>query len=179
LGQAIFIQPSSLLARSLTLSLSLCYLSRSQRCRTSRTLPRAAPFPPDHGPALQGARAVQAPRGELLPPPRLQRRPHPAWCPGDRPAQRHLLDHQSQLVHGHAARTTGKREFAVCQKVCLEPYDELLSSREGLVLLGGRAAQDLCLCSLMTGDRKFLPANASKACTYVFLAGYDLAVADG
>ena len=67
----------------------------------------------------------------------------------------------------------------MCQKVCLEPYDELLSSREGLVLLSGRAAQDLCLCSLMTGDRKFLPANASKACTYVFLAGYDVAVADG
>ena len=61
----------------------------------------------------------------------------------------------------------------------LAPYEKLLSSRDGLALLGGRAALDLCLCSLMTGDRKFLPANASKACTYVFLAGYDLAVADG
>ncbi|CAN6278942.1 unnamed protein product [Urochloa humidicola] len=70
----------------------------------------------------------------------------------------------SSLVHGDATD--------------LAPYDELLSSRDGLVLLGGRAAaaaeQGLCLCSLMTGDRKFLPAAAFRACTYVLLTAYDL-----
>jgi hypothetical protein len=55
----------------------------------------------------------------------------------------------------------------------LASYDELLSSRDGLVL-GWTATQDLCLCSLMTGDRKFIPAGAFKACTYVLLTGYDL-----
>ncbi|RCV06941.1 LOW QUALITY PROTEIN: hypothetical protein SETIT_1G204300v2 [Setaria italica] len=60
----------------------------------------------------------------------------------------------------------------------LASYDELLASRDGLVLLGGRAVQDLCLWSLMTGDRKLLPAGAFKD-AYVLLTGYDLTVSDG
>ncbi|CAL5057567.1 unnamed protein product [Urochloa decumbens] len=72
----------------------------------------------------------------------------------------------SSLVHGDATD--------------LAPFDELLSCRDGLVLLGGRraAAQGLCLCSLMTGDRMFLPAAAFRACTYVLLTAYDLATSD-
>ncbi|OEL29678.1 hypothetical protein BAE44_0009303 [Dichanthelium oligosanthes] len=61
----------------------------------------------------------------------------------------------------------------------LASYDELLSSRDGLLLLSGRAAQDLCLCSLVTGDRKFLPAATFKADTYVLVTGYDLTLSDG
>ncbi|CAL4968673.1 unnamed protein product [Urochloa decumbens] len=72
----------------------------------------------------------------------------------------------SSLVHGDATD--------------LAPYDELLSCRDGLVLLGGgrAAAQGLCLCSLMTGDRKFIPAAAFRACTYVLLTAYDLTASD-
>ena len=33
----------------------------------------------------------------------------------------------------------------------LAPYDELLSSLNGLALLGGRAVQDLCQCSMGGG----------------------------
>ncbi|KAF8653070.1 hypothetical protein HU200_062511 [Digitaria exilis] len=60
----------------------------------------------------------------------------------------------------------------------LAPYDEVLSSRDGLVLLRGKNARDrrLCLRNLMTGQCKLLPSGEFKdACTYVLLTGYDLA----
>ncbi|CAL4887159.1 unnamed protein product [Urochloa decumbens] len=62
---------------------------------------------------------------------------------------------------------------SVVQVADLAPYDVLVSSRDGLLLLLRGAG--LCLCSLVTGDRKLIPTGAFNACTYVLLTGYDLA----
>ena len=104
-------------------------------------------------------------------------RPRPCcFVPGLLGFFQNYRDRGGGHVHLRMQRVPGLLEPAPAG---LAPYDKLLSSRDGLVLLGGRAALDLCLCSLMTGDRKFLPAGASKACTYVLLTGYDLVVPDG
>ncbi|CAO2046283.1 unnamed protein product [Urochloa humidicola] len=76
-----------------------------------------------------------------------------------------------------AARFPAASSLLLGDATDLAPHVELLSSRDGLVLLGGREG-GLCLCSLMTGDRKFIPAGAFRACTYVLLTAYDLAASD-
>ncbi|OEL23909.1 hypothetical protein BAE44_0015072 [Dichanthelium oligosanthes] len=58
-------------------------------------------------------------------------------------------------------------------------YDELLSSRDGLLFLQGSTRDDLCLCIPMTGECTFLLDAAFQACTYVLLTGYDLPTSDG
>jgi hypothetical protein len=55
-------------------------------------------------------------------------------------------------------------------------YDHPFSSRDGLILLGGRrtTVDGLCLCNPMTGACTSIPAAAFKATTYVLVTGYDL-----
>ncbi|KAL6654271.1 hypothetical protein ACP70R_007736 [Stipagrostis hirtigluma subsp. patula] len=58
-------------------------------------------------------------------------------------------------------------------------YDEPLSSRDGLLLLGGSSSRDdLCLCNPMAGSCAFLPAAAFQAHAYVVVTGYDLPASD-
>ncbi|KAL6654656.1 hypothetical protein ACP70R_008121 [Stipagrostis hirtigluma subsp. patula] len=57
--------------------------------------------------------------------------------------------------------------------VNLASYNELLSSRDGLLLLGGSAVDDLCLCNPMTGGCTFLPAAAFRAHIYALFTGHD------
>ncbi|KAG2659270.1 hypothetical protein PVAP13_1KG342905 [Panicum virgatum] len=49
-------------------------------------------------------------------------------------------------AHAAPARTVGAAPAMAAATGGLAPYDELLSSLNGLSLLGGRAVQDLCQC---------------------------------
>ncbi|KAK8448238.1 hypothetical protein SEVIR_8G247901v4 [Setaria viridis] len=55
-------------------------------------------------------------------------------------------------------------------------YDEPLSSHDGLLLLGGSAAGDLCLCNPLTGSCSFVPKPAATfgpICKYMLVTGDD------
>ncbi|KAL6908183.1 hypothetical protein ACP4OV_002353 [Aristida adscensionis] len=63
--------------------------------------------------------------------------------------------------------------------VDLDVYNQVLSSRDGLLLLGGNAADDLCLWNTMPGGGcTFLPAAAFEDCRYLLVTPYDLPTSD-
>lgn len=91
-----------------------------------------------------------------------------------------------QYVPGRFQDMDGSAPLAAAG-VDVKQYNQLLSSRDGLLLLGGGGSEtskvsDLCLCNPLAGSCRFLPAAAFGAqetmCTYVLVtAGDDSAVA--
>ncbi|KAL6654659.1 hypothetical protein ACP70R_008124 [Stipagrostis hirtigluma subsp. patula] len=68
---------------------------------------------------------------------------------------------------------------ATTDGVNLALYNNVLSSSDGLLLLGGSTVDDLCLCNTMIGGYTFLPVAALPVKSYILLTCYYLPLPHG